>query len=137
MDPPESPARPFRILVIDDDAEVREMVADLLEAAGYAVLQAESGEIGCALAAAESPDLILVDHCMPGLDGFATVRRLKATPTTRAIPVVGLTGSVGPEYQVLVEAGCIGYIPKPFEPTALRRVVGEFLKVTVARRRPP
>jgi CheY-like chemotaxis protein len=64
MDPPGPPSRPFRILVIDDDPGVRELIAEVLEAADYGVAQAETGAAGCERAMTERPDLILVEQLL-------------------------------------------------------------------------
>jgi len=79
-----------RILVVDDDALVREILADQLAEAGYLVSTAEDGEEALAKVSSESPDLILLDVIMPNLDGFEVCRRLKSDEQTILIPVVRL-----------------------------------------------
>ncbi len=127
-----SPA-PFTILVIDDDAVVLGTLTELLGAHGHRVLNAAKGRDGLELARAERPDLILVDYHMPELDGLAVVGALKSETTTRAIPVVAFTSGSAAEANRLVRAGCIGFIPKPFEPGTLPDLVAQFLRATVAR----
>jgi len=78
------------ILVVDDDALIREILADQLMEAGYAVSSAEDGEEALAKVSSESPDLILLDVIMPNLDGFEVCRRLKSDEQTILIPVVRL-----------------------------------------------
>src|SRR5688500_13916196 len=80
-----------RILVIDDSPPNVALVRAQLERAGHRVLTASTGREGLVVAAANPPDLILLDVMMPGLDGYEVCQRLKADPATRAIPVVMLT----------------------------------------------
>jgi CheY-like chemotaxis protein len=79
-----------RILVVGDDALVREILADQLAEAGYLVSTAEDGEEALAKVSSESPDLILLDVIMPNLDGFEVCRRLKSDEQTILTPVVRL-----------------------------------------------
>lgn len=127
--------RQFTVLVIDDDALILSTLSDLLRAHGHLVLEAPTGRVGVELAKTERPDLILVDHHMPEMDGLAVVGALKAEGVTRGIPVVAFTSASAPEANRLVRAGCIGFIPKPFEPGTLPGLVAEFLRATVARSR--
>ena len=80
------------VLVIDDQQENRETLAQALEPLGYRVVTAENGETGLQAAADHAPDVILLDLVMPGMDGFEVCRRLKASEDTRLVPVVFLTG---------------------------------------------
>ncbi|MBI2002885.1 MAG: response regulator [candidate division NC10 bacterium] len=82
-----------RVLVVDDHLMSLELVSVLLAQEGNQVLAATSGEVGLCLAAAEAPDLILMDLQLPGMTGYEAIRRLKADPVTAAIPVLALTGS--------------------------------------------
>src|SRR5262245_17636311 len=84
-------AEPARILVVEDN-EVNLMVfTDILSAAGYRVFAAKSAEECFTLAGKESPDLILMDIQLPGMDGLEAVKALKANPSTGGIPIVALT----------------------------------------------
>jgi CheY-like chemotaxis protein len=125
----------FTILVIDDDALVLSTLTELLRAHRHRVLEATRGRDGLALTRAERPDLILVDYHMPEMDGLAVVEALKSDTVTRGIPVVAFTSGTAAEANRLVRAGCIGFIPKPFEPGTLPGLVAEFLRATVARDR--
>jgi CheY-like chemotaxis protein len=130
-----SPSTPFTILVIDDDALVLSTLTELLRAHGHRALEATKGRDGLELARAERPDLILVDYHMPEMDGLAVVGALKSDAATRDIPTVAFTSGSAAEANQLVRAGCIGFIPKPFEPGTLPEFVAQFLRATVARDR--
>jgi len=125
----------FTILVIDDDELVREMVVELLQTEGHRVLSASSGEDGLATVRAVRPDLILVDHHMPGMTGHEVVQRLKADASTGPIPVVALTSAGGEDVHKLSLAGAVAFIPKPFDPSEFRRLIADILSVTTGRTR--
>jgi CheY-like chemotaxis protein len=118
-----------KILVVEDNPLNMELTADILGAAGYTVLQAENAERGIALARAESPDLILMDIGLPGMDGLSAVEILREGTETREIPVVALTAHAmkGDEEKALV-AGCNGYITKPIDTRALPGEVAAFIR---------
>lgn len=122
-----------KLLIIDDDPLVLKTVTELLRAAGHSVLAAPGGHDGLAQAKAERPDLILLDYQMPEMNGLAVLERLKDDSATRGIPVVALTSGSAEDANRLIRAGCIGFIPKPFEAGSLPRLVGQFLNETVAR----
>ena len=107
--------RGSRILVVDDVPANVDVLRQALEAAAYQVMVASSGEVALDLAMRFLPDLILLDVMMPGLDGFATCRRLKQGEGTRSIPVIFVTAR--DDNTGLVEgfrAGAVDYIAKPF-----------------------
>ena len=111
------------ILVADDEPDNRAIMAAVLGASGYRVCEAADGEEAVALALSELPDLILLDMAMPGVSGWEAVRRIKAMPQTRDIPVFAFTAFAlaGDELKAK-EAGCEGYISKPCIP---KEVVGK------------
>ena len=125
----------FAILVVDDDPIILSTLGDLLRAHGHRILEAANGRDGLSLARDERPDLILVDHHMPDMDGLAVVEALKSDAGTRGIPVVAFTSGTAAQANKLIRAGCIGFIPKPFEPGTLPALVAQFLLATVARDR--
>ena len=118
MSPPAPSQTPHQasILIVDDEPiQLRAMVAEL-NTLGFETLIARNGADGLAKAESGRPDLILLDILMPGLDGYQTCRRLKASSATRAIPVIFLSVlSDTAEKLRGFEAGCIDYITKPFE----------------------
>ena len=118
-----------KILVIEDIAINMELVTDLLELAGYKVLQAEAAETGIEMARVESPDLILMDIGLPGMDGLTATGILKQDQLTKDIPIIALTSHVmkGDEKKILA-AGCNGYISKPIDTREFPKLVAHFLK---------
>ncbi|WP_245306259.1 DNA-binding response regulator [Roseovarius aestuariivivens] len=104
----------FIALAIDDAPETLGLVSRALEENGVTVLVARSGEEGIALAQRVQPDVILMDAVMPGLDGFETCRRLKATPNATSAPVIFMTGMSESEHILRgLQAGGVDYITKP------------------------
>lgn len=107
----------MKILVVDDSGLVRRLAAMALEARGdWQVIGADSGERGLELAHRESPAAILLDAVMPGMDGPQTLTELRASPVTRAIPVILVTARDGDDDRAeYLRLGAAGVIPKPFE----------------------
>jgi len=123
------------ILLVDDSAVNRQMLARMLEMKGCKVRQADSGETALELAAAKKPDLILLDMRMPGIDGFEVCRKLKAEPNTREIPVIFLTTSEEEKHKGLVfEAGGVDFITKPYQPEEVCARVNGQLEMCFLRR---
>lgn len=106
-----------RVLVIDDDDGVREIVQISLESvADWTVWTAPSGKTGMAIAQTKQPDLILLDVMMPEEDGVAVYKKLQANELTRTIPTILLTAKARPsEREALMALGINGIITKPFK----------------------
>ena len=122
--PPATPAgrRPLRsLLYVDDEPDLRIIVQTALNLAqGLTVHTAESGEQGLELARELRPDLLLLDVMMPGLDGPATLKRLRADPELARIPVIFVTAKATPENSMRLRAmGASAVIAKPFDPMQL------------------
>jgi CheY-like chemotaxis protein len=83
----------LRVLIVEDEKPIRELLDDFLSYEGYNTLLAENGERGVELARAEQPDLVLMDLMLPRIDGFEAIRTLKADPETRDIPVVVMSAN--------------------------------------------
>ena len=117
-----------KILHVEDNQANRILVRQVLEMAGYTVVDAEDGLSGINLAQQESPDLILIDINIPGLDGFETTTRIKSLPGFKEVPIIAVTAKVmhGDRERALT-AGCDGYIAKPIDIDTLPRQVAEFL----------
>ena len=103
-----------KVLVVEDNPANMTLATFLLESVGHAVLKATDAEAGVASARIDHPDLILMDIQLPGMDGLAAIKLLKADATTRDIPVIALTALAmkGDEARIRA-AGCDGYISKP------------------------
>lgn len=103
-----------RVLVVDDDANNRQLVEVMLAAEGYEIIMAANGAEALALAAQQLPDLILLDVMMPGMDGYQVSARIKADPRTRHIPVIMLT-ALSDQNSTLhgLNSGADDYLTKP------------------------
>ncbi len=112
---------PKRVLVIDDEDGVRDIIQITLEVvAGWDVLTAACGEEGLAIAQTEQPDAILLDVMMPRMDGLTTFQHLQDHPQTQQIPTIFLTAKARmSEQQQYAELGAAGVITKPFEASSL------------------
>jgi CRP-like cAMP-binding protein/CheY-like chemotaxis protein len=117
------------VLLIEDNNEVRENTAEILELANYKVLQAENGKIGVEMAQQHKPDLIICDIMMPVLDGYGVIHLLGKTPETALIPFIFLTAkSERGDFRKGMEMGADDYITKPFDDVELLRAVESRLK---------
>ncbi len=117
-----------RILVIEDQEDNRQILRDLLTSADFEVIEAEDGVAGVAAAAAQRPDLILMDIQLPLLDGYEATRRIKADPALRAIPIIVITSyALSGDDEKARAAGCDAYFSKPFSPRQLLAKVREYL----------
>ncbi len=112
-----------KILVIDDDEGIREMLAAVLACSGFRTLVADCGEEGLRIAACDEPAVILCDGCMPGLNGFEVAARLRADPETASIPLVIMSGRPMGDDEMLPAGLCTCFLQKPFAPPELVRVV--------------
>jgi len=117
------------ILLVDDEDDIREVAALSLESVGgWRVSSARDGSSGVAMACAERPDAILLDVMMPGLDGPATVQRLRADSRTRDIPVIFLTAKTqGADRRRFAALGVAGTLTKPFDPMTLADQIAAIL----------
>lgn len=121
-----------KILVVDDDANIREVVCYALHKAGFATVTAADGAQALARFGAERPDLVVLDILMPELDGTEVCRRLRADPRNAAVPIVFLSSRDDEVDRILgLELGGDDYIAKPFSPREL------VARVRARLRRPP
>jgi DNA-binding response OmpR family regulator len=117
-----------RILIVDDDPDVRRFIARNFETAGYETHEAGDGMEGLARAITLLPDLVISDVTHPGIDGFEMTRGLRAEPRTRSIPIILLTAKSRPEDRAMgLAAGADLYFAKPFDPVELLMQVKKIL----------
>ncbi|MFN9704394.1 MAG: two-component system response regulator [Planctomycetota bacterium] len=115
------------VLIIEDEKLIVVSTQMVLEAAGFRVESANNGEDGLNKARDVTPDLILLDIMMPGIDGWETLTRLKRDPATSRIPVSVFTAREHSRgHQRSAELGAVDYFRKPFEPDELIELVGKY-----------
>jgi len=115
------------ILVVDDNAVNRKLACDLLESEGYLVRGVPNAERALEEISFTTPDLILMDIGLPGMDGLTLTRKLKTDEITKSIHVIALTAfAMKGDYEKAMDAGCDGYISKPIE---TRKFVSQILEI--------
>jgi CheY-like chemotaxis protein len=118
------PAPPFRVLLVDDEPVIRELVKAMLEGDGVEVRSAGNGPRALQDARVFRPDLVLLDIVMPGMDGLSVLRLMRADPALAGVAVHMLTARAGaPDHAAAESAGADGYIEKPFRGQALQELV--------------
>jgi DNA-binding response OmpR family regulator len=123
------PSEKTRVLVIDDEAPIRLLCRVNLEAEGMQVLEAADGPSGLEKARAESPDVVLLDVMMPGLDGWRVAEELLDDQRTASIPIVFLTARAELRDRARgIDLGGIDYVTKPFNPVELAPLVRKLLE---------
>ena len=117
------------VLAVDDSATMREMVAFVLESAGYRVIEAEDGAKGLERARSTPVDLVITDQNMPNMDGITLVRSLRELREYKTIPILLLTTESSDSMKSQGRAaGATGWLVKPFDPATLLEVVQKVLR---------
>ncbi len=112
------------LLLVDDDEMSRDIIGSRLTRLGYAVITAVDGRKGIEAARDESPNLILLDLCMPEMDGFEAAKQLKADATTSQIPIVALSAlNTALDVRRAIQAGCDSFQTKPVNLTSLHNKI--------------
>ena len=124
--------RPGKVLIVDDEPEVRQVILEFLSSRGYDVIAAEGGIEAVAMVEASRPDLVLLDVAMPDVDGVETLRRIVAIDATLAVIMVTANADIGITSKLLA-LGAVDYVPKPFDLEYLDQAVS--IQVTAARDR--
>jgi len=124
-----------KVLVIEDNKEILENTAEILELSNYDVVTAENGKIGIERALTDRPDLILCDIMMPELDGYGVLHMVQSHPQLQHTPFIFLTAKTDlSEIRKGMSLGADDYIPKPFDPTDLLTAVeGRLKKASLIR----
>jgi CheY-like chemotaxis protein len=119
--------RSLRVLVVDDEQDVRNLVAAHLKRGGHTVLLAKDATEALAIAIEEHPDLAIVDIMMPGMDGYELTEKLREAPATEELPIIVLTARAGGADRAhAFRVGADAYVQKPFE---LQRLTDEIASV--------
>lgn len=109
-----------KILIVEDNNENWDILSRRLGRRGFEVVRARDGLQGVAMAASETPDLILMDMNLPGIDGWEATRRIRETPSLAKIPIIAVTAhGMEDDRAKVLEAGCDDHHPKPVELTRL------------------
>ena len=117
------------ILIVEDDANSRKLVRDVLQVKGYQTIETETAEEGIRLAKERQPALILMDIQLPGMSGIEALQHLRADPDTKAIPVIAVTASVMTAQQEnVLEAGFDGFEGKPMSVVALLKTIQDLVE---------
>ena len=117
-----------RILIADDNKQIRMLVSATLRAGGYELIEAADGAEALEMAVSERPDLVLLDVMMPNLDGFEVLHFLRKRPECAGCKVVMLTTAASmADMQRGAKEGADGYVVKPFQPADLKAVVANVL----------
>ena len=116
---PQVRERPL-VLLVEDQSDLRRLYAEQLNFSGFEVIEAGDGLTAVANGLEQSPDVVLMDLSLPGIDGWEATRRLKADPRSSGIPIIALTAHDGAgELERATRAGCDWFVPKPCPPAAL------------------
>ncbi len=125
--------RPSRVLLVDDEIDIRELCTEYLTTTGYDVLQAENGAEAIELAIERMPDIVVMDVEMPIMGGLEAIRRLGGDARTHAIPVILLSASAIAEHVEAERLGCTVCLVKPCDPYDLEGIIRTLLQT---RRQP-
>ena len=119
-----------KILIIDDEEDIRKILKMRLEQEGFTIVQANDGDVGAKTAEQEVPDMIIMDIMMPNMDGYSCLKEVRSLPKTKDIPILMLSGKEEEKVRDLFAFQKIsGYIEKPFELDDLVVKVREILKI--------
>ena len=125
-----------KVLIIEDDTQLRENTAELLELSNYRVYKASDGKQGIASAIAMPPDIIICDIMMPGVDGYGVLKALSKNESTKAIPFIYLTAKTErKDVRKGMDLGADDYITKPFNERELLSRVSVMLRIRDAEKK--
>ena len=117
-----------RILVVEDQADNRQIIRDMLAPTDYEITEAENGEQALAAVAKQRPDLILMGIQLPIMDGYEVTRQIKANSAMRSIPIIAVTShALNGEEKTARAAGCDDYVPEPYSPRQLLAKIRQYM----------
>jgi two-component system cell cycle response regulator DivK len=117
-----------RVLVVEDQEDLRGVLRDLFTSSGYIVIEAVDGAAGVARAKSDRPDIILMDIQMPIIDGYEATRQIKSDPDLTSIPIVAVSSfAMKGDEEKARAAGCDDYVTKPYSPVQLLRMIRGYL----------
>ena len=123
---------PKKLLIIEDNRHLREILASILHTSGYVIMEAATGLQGIETALAEQPSLILLDLDLPDISGIETARILKQNPVTTAIPIVACSAMSGSEWRdIALRTGIADYLQKPISLAIIKAKIEQY---TILRR---
>jgi CheY-like chemotaxis protein len=118
---------PKKLLIIEDNRHLREILASILHTSGYVIMEAATGLQGIETALAEQPSLILLDLDLPDISGIETARILKQNPVTTAIPIVACSAMSGSEWRdIALSAGMDDYLQKPISLAIIKAKIEQY-----------
>jgi CheY-like chemotaxis protein len=118
---------PKKLLIIEDNRHLREILASILHTSGYVIMEAATGIQGIETALAEQPSLILLDLDLPDISGIETARVLKQNPVTTAIPIVACSAMSGSEWRdIALSAGMDDYLQKPISLAIIKAKIEQY-----------
>ncbi len=116
------------ILIVEDNEKNRKLARKVLEKMGYRTVEVETGEAAIDAAREHSPDLVLMDYQLPGIDGIEAFKRIRTDPAIRRMPIVAVTASAMPEDSArMKEAGFDGFETKPIDVKRLLATIAKLL----------
>ena len=126
----------IQILVVDDNPTNLKLASDVLELEGYSTIKAADAEEAQKMLEQTTPDLILMDIALPGMDGLTLTRKLKADERLKHVPVIALTAfAMKGDEQKALDAGCNGYITKPIDTRKLAQQVADLVRAAQPHRK--
>jgi CheY-like chemotaxis protein len=118
---------PKKVLIVEDNRYLREILASILHSSGYVIMEAATGLQGIEVALAEQPTLILLDLDLPDINGIETARVLKENPLTTDIPIIACSAMSGSEWRdVALRAGIVDYLQKPISLAIIKAKIEQY-----------
>ncbi|HAR46652.1 MAG: two-component system response regulator [Nitrospirae bacterium GWC2_57_13] len=117
-----------KVLIVEDNKDNLRLITYALQHAGYEVVPAETGEDGVLAAGQETPDFIIMDINLPGMDGIETTRRIREMQSTAEVPIIAITSyAMAGDRERILDAGCDGYLEKPIDPIRIVAQIEQML----------